>query len=155
MEEYSEETKKPKQKRVGCRIFAIVGLILMLVAAGFVFYKFYFVFGSGVKAGELNLFVYKGYVFKTYEGRLIQAGYNSKNSNNTIQSNEFNFSVTDENVAKQLERCTGKMVELHYKEYLGTLPWRGMTKYVVDSVYSVSTVNEPQELPIVVPGEVL
>ena len=155
MEEYSEETKKPKQKRVGCRIFAIVGLILMLVAAGFVFYKFYFVFGSGVKAGELNLFVYKGYVFKTYEGRLIQAGYNSKNSNNTIQSNEFNFSVTDENVAKQLERCTGKMVELHYKEYLGTLPWRGMTKYVVDSVYSVSTVNEPEELPIAVPGEVL
>ena len=155
MEEYSEETKKPKQKRVGCRIFAIVGLILMLVAAGFVFYKFYFVFGSGVKAGELNLFVYKGYVFKTYEGRLIQAGYNSKNSNNTIQSNEFNFSVTDENVAKQLERCAGKFVELHYKEYLGKLPWRGMTKYVVDSVYSVSTVNEPEELPIAVPGEVL
>ena len=155
MEEYSEETKKPKQKRVGCRIFAIVGLILMLVAAGFVFYKFYFVFGSGVKAGELNLFVYKGYVFKTYEGRLIQAGYNSKNSNATIQSNEFNFSVKDEEVAKQLERCAGKFVELHYKEYLGTLPWRGMSKYVVDSVLSVSTVNEPIELPAVVPGEVL
>ena len=155
MEEYLEESKKPKQKRVGCRIFAIVGLIFMLVAAGFVFYKFYFVFGSGVKAGELNLFVYKGYIFKTYEGRLIQAGYNSKNSNNTIQSNEFNFSVKDENVAKQLERCTGKMVELHYKEYLGTLPWRGMTKYVVDSVYSVSTVNEPIELPVEVPTEVL
>ena len=150
-----DETKEPKKKRVGCRIFAILGLIIMLVAAGFVFYKFYFVFGSGVKAGELNLFVYKGYIFKTYEGRLIQAGYNSKNSNSTIQSNEFNFSVTDENVAKQLERCTGKMVELHYKEYLGKLPWRGMTNYVVDSVYSVSTVNEPIELPVVVPGEVL
>ncbi len=155
MEDYLDETKEPKKRRVGCRIFAILGLIVMLVAAGFVFYKFYFVFGSGVKAGELNLFVYKGYIFKTYEGRLIQAGYNSKNSNSTIQSNEFNFSVTDENVAKQLERCTGKMVELHYKEYLGKLPWRGMTNYVVDSVYSVSTVNEPIELPVVVPGEVL
>ena len=155
MEDYFDETKEPKKRRVGCRIFAILGLIVMLVAAGFVFYKFYFVFGSGVKAGELNLFVYKGYIFKTYEGRLIQAGYNSKNSNSTIQSNEFNFSVTDENVAKQLERCTGKMVELHYKEYLGKLPWRGMTNYVVDSIYSVSTVNEPIELPVVVPGEVL
>jgi len=101
------------------------------------------------------LFVYKGYVFKTYEGRLIQAGYNSRNSNNTIQSNEFNFSVKKESVAKQLERCTGKMVELHYKEYLGTLPWRGMTKYVVDSVYSVTTPNEPEELPVTVPTEVL
>ena len=126
-----------------------------MAAAVFVFFKFFFVFGSGVKAGELNLFVYKGYVFKTYEGRLIQAGYNSRNSNNTIQSNEFNFSVKDENVAKQLERCTGKMVELHYKEYLGTLPWRGMTKYVVDSVYSVSKVNEPTGVPVTVPTEVL
>ena len=155
MEDYLDESKTPKKKRVGCRIFAILGLIIALAAAGFVFYKYYFVFGSGVKAGELNLFVYKGYIFKTYEGRLIQAGYNSKNSNNTIQSNEFNFSVKDEKVAKQLERCTGKMVELHYKEYLGTLPWRGMTKYVVDSVYSVSTPNEPEELPLTVPTEIL
>ena len=156
MEDYLDESKKPKKKRVGCRIFAILGLIIALASAGFVFYKYYFVFGSGVKAGELNLFVYKGYVFKTYEGRLIQAGYNSKNSSATIQSNEFNFSVKDEEVAKQLERSAGKFVELHYKEYLGALPWRGMSKYVVDSVLSVSTVNDPVEIPPVsVPTEIL
>ena len=126
-----------------------------MAAAVFVFFKFFYVFGSGVKAGELNLFVYKGYVFKTYEGRLIQAGYNSKNSNATIQSNEFNFSVKDKKVAEQLERCAGKFVELHYKEYLGTLPWRGMTKYVVDSVYSVSKASGSTEMPVTVPAEVL
>ena len=150
MKEYSE-----KPKRTGRKVLAVLSTIILLVAAGFVFFKFYFVFGSGVKAGELNLFVYKGYVFKTYEGRLIQAGYNSKNSNATIQSNEFNFSVKDEEVARQLERCAGKMVELHYKEYLGTLPWRGMTKYVVDSVLSVTTVNEHNDMPISIPTEVL
>lgn len=148
MEEYSG---KPKKRGIGRKIFTILTIVVVLAAASFVFFKFYFVFGSGVKAGELNLFVYKGYVFKTYEGRLIQAGYNSKNNNATIQSNEFNFSVKDENVAKQLERCAGKFVELHYKEYLGTLPWRGMSKYVVDSVYSVSTIKESTELPIVTP----
>ena len=151
MENTSEE-KKTKKRR-GCRFFAIMGGILLVAAAVFVFFKFYFVFGSGVKAGELNLFVYKGYVFKTYEGRLIQAGYNSKNSNATIQSNEFNFSVKDEKVAKQLERSAGKFVELRYKEYLGVLPWRGMTKYVVDSVLSVSTVNGTLEMPVTVPIE--
>lgn len=122
-----------------------------VLLAGFVvwfFIKFYFVFGSGVKAGELNLFVYKGYVFKTYEGRVIQAGYNSKNSNATIQSNEFNFSVKDQHVASQLERCAGKVVELHYKEYLGALPWRGMSKYVVDSVLSVSSPTEALPFPV-------
>ena len=148
MEEYSG---KPKKRGIGRKIVTILTIVVVLAAASFVFFKFYFVFGSGVKAGELNLFVYKGYVFKTYEGRLIQAGYNSKNSNATIQSNEFNFSVKDENVAKQLERCAGKFVELHYKEYLGTLPWRGMSKYVVDSVYSVNTMKESTELPIVAP----
>ena len=150
MNEFDEQ---PKKRRTGCRIFTILGIILLLAAAGFVFFKFYYVFGDGVKAGELNLFVHKGYVFKTYEGRLIQAGYNSKNSSSTIQSNEFNFSVTDENVAKQLERCAGKFVELHYKEYLGKLPWRGMTTYVVDSVYSVSSVNEPIDKPLSLPLE--
>ena len=148
MEEY---LGKPKKRGIGRKIVTILTIVVVLAAASFVFFKFYFVFGSGVKAGELNLFVYKGYVFKTYEGRLIQAGYNSKNSNATIQSNEFNFSVKDENVAKQLERCAGKFVELHYKEYLGTLPWRGMSKYVVDSVYSVSSIKESTELPIVAP----
>ena len=145
MEDYDNYSEKPKKRGTGKKILTTLSIIIVLALGVFIFFKFFYVFGSGVKAGELNLFVYKGYVFKTYEGRLIQAGYNSKNSNNTIQSNEFNFSVKDEKVAKQLERCTGKMVELHYKEYLGTLPWRGMTKYVVDSVYSVSTPNEPVE----------
>ena len=139
----------------GKKVWIIISSIILVAAAIFVFIKFFYVFGSGVKAGELNLFVYKGYVFKTYEGKLIQAGYNSRNTNATIQSNEFNFSVTDEKVAKQLERCAGKFVELHYKEYLGKLPWRGMTTYVVDSVYSISPVKESTELPMVIPEVVL
>ena len=139
----------------GKKVWIIISSIILVAAAIFVFIKFFYVFGSGVKAGELNLFVYKGYVFKTYEGKLIQAGYNSRNTNATIQSNEFNFSVTDEKVAKQLERCAGKFVELHYKEYLGKLPWRGMTTYVVDSVYSISPVKESTELPVVIPGEAI
>ena len=144
-----------EKKGTGKKLITTLSIIIIVAAAAFVFFKFFYVFGTGVKAGELNLFVYKGYVFKTYEGRLIQAGYNSKNSNATIQSNEFNFSVKSESVARQLERCTGKRVELHYKEYLGALPWRGMTKYVVDSVYSVSTPNEPVEVPVTIPTEVL
>lgn len=55
----------------------ISGIILFLVIAFAIFFyiRFYFVFGDGVKAGELNQFTYKGYVFKTYEGKLIQAGF--------------------------------------------------------------------------------
>ena len=103
----------------------------------------------------MNLFVYKGYIFKTYEGRLIQAGYNSKNTTNTIQSNEFNFSVVSKSVADSLMLCSGKNVELHYKEYNGMLPWRGMQRYIVDKIVSISPATGATEIPIITGGETL
>lgn len=129
------------------RIFTWIGVILALALAGFIYFRFYFVFGDGVKAGELNQFIYKGYVWKTYEGKLIQSGFRGSNRNTggaTIESYIFDFSVEDEEVANELMRCSGKTVELHYKEYLGALPWRGMQKYVVDRI--VSTSGQANEL---------
>ncbi len=120
------------KKRITISIF-----IIALLLGGFLYYKFFFVFGEGVKAGDLNRFVYKGYVFKTYEGRIIQTGFTSVSTAGSVQSNEFDFSVTDKIVADSLMRCSGKTVELHYKEYKGTLPWRGVSKYVVDEIVSV------------------
>lgn len=127
------------------KIITWTGVILALVLAGFLYIRFYFVFGDGVKAGELNQFIYKGYVWKAYEGKLIQAGFRGSNKNTggaTVESYIFDFSVEDEEVANELMRCSGKSVELHYKEYLGTLPWRGMQKYVVDRIVSTSTPTE-------------
>lgn len=121
------------------KVIAIASLAAAAILALAVFIKFYFVFGEGVKAGELNFVVYKGYVFKTYEGKVIQAGFNSKtrNSSSAIQSYEFEFSITDPAIADSLMRCGGKLVELHYKEYLGSLPWRGQQKYIVDKIIAV------------------
>ena len=106
----------------------------------FVYFRFYFVFGEGVKSGELNYVVYKGMVFKTYEGKLIQSGIRSKTAG-SIQSYEFEFSVTDEALAKRLMLLSGRTVELHYKEYFGALPWRGFTKFIVDSIVSAPSIN--------------
>lgn len=38
----------------------------------------------------------------------------------------------------------GAYVELHYKEHFHTLPWRGVSVFVVDSVLSVQKVNPIQ-----------
>jgi hypothetical protein len=119
-------------------LFIVVGGVLLALALFFV-YRYYFVFGRGVKAGELNYFVEKGYVFKTYEGRLIQSGYRSKQPG-ALQSNEFQFSVVDERIAQRLMSSSGKFVELHYKEYLGAVPWRGFSNFIVDSVITVKDV---------------
>jgi len=105
-------------------------LIVILIFALAFWWRYYFVFGEGVKAGNLNFFVKKGYIFKTYEGRLIQDGFKSTTPG-SLQSNEFEFSVTNDSIAAILERNSGKVVELRYKEYLHPLPWRGMSNYVV------------------------
>ena len=123
----------------GKKITSIIAVIVVLIIAIFFYYRFYFVFGEGVKAGELNYIVKKGYLFKTYEGKLIQSGLRSRRTG-TVQSNEFEFSVADEAVAKKMMLNSGKIFELHYKEYKGTLPWRGFSVYVVDSVV---TMREP------------
>jgi len=111
--------------------------IILVGGAAFIYVKFYFVFGQGVKAGELNQIVYKGWVWKTYEGRLIQSGFKGAKGGGSIQSNEFDFSVVDEEIAEKLMHSSGKLVELHYREYRGILPWRGMQKYVVDEILSI------------------
>ena len=127
----------------------ITWILIAVLAVGliaFIYFRFYFVFGEGVRSGELNYVVYKGVVWKTYEGKLIQAGFKGSapktGGNATIQSYIFDFSVKDEEVANELMRCSGKNVELHYKEYLGALPWRGMQKHIVDKILSTSTPDE-------------
>lgn len=130
------------------KVITITSLILALALTGFIAFKFFFVFGEGVKAGQLNQVMYKGYVFKTYEGRLIQSGFKGAKGSNSIQSNEFNFSVVDKTIADSLMRCGGKTVELHYKEYLGVLPWRGMEKYIVDGIVSVREGDSTTVIPI-------
>ncbi|OFX61406.1 MAG: hypothetical protein A2066_00405 [Bacteroidetes bacterium GWB2_41_8] len=51
-------------------------------------------------------------------------------------ANEFEFSVTNDSIAAIFECNNGKIVELRYKEYLHTLPWRGMSNFIVIEVIS-------------------
>lgn len=116
------------------RKYLIIGaLATILLLSIIIWWRYYFVFGEGVKSGDLNYFVKKGFISKTYEGKLIQTGFKTAAPGN-IQSNEFSFSVVDEKVALELDRCSGKTVELRYVEYLNSLPWRGMSNYVVIEV---------------------
>ena len=114
-----------------------ISIILLVGLSVFVYIKFYFVYSEGVNEGDINYFQKEGFVFKTYEGKMIQTGYNSKNTSATIQSNEFRFSVDDARVAEQIQSGSTSQIKLHWHRYLGTLPWRGKSEYIVDSIISV------------------
>lgn len=119
-------------------VFMCSTTLVVAVLAAFIFFKFFFVYSEGVNEGDINYFQKEGFVFKTYEGKMIQTGVKSvKGAQGTIQSNEFKFSVEREKVAAQLNEMSNVGVRLYWKRYLGTLPWRGNSEYVVDSVYSM------------------
>ena len=63
------------------KVLTWVTLVILLALGIFTYFRFFYVFADGVKAGELNQFAYKGYVWKTYEGRLIQAGFKGSAGN--------------------------------------------------------------------------
>lgn len=106
--------------------------ILVVLLVVFCYWRYYFVLAQGTQAGTLNIFQQKGILFKTYEGKIILSGFKAN-----VQSNEFSFSVTKEEVAQQLLKVSGREVNVHYIQYFGSLPWRGMQKYIVDSIYEV------------------
>jgi len=118
------------------KILTIASIVLIVFAGIFIYVKYYYVFATGVKSGILNYAVYKGNLFKTYEGKLIQQGFGRQN-NGSFQSYEFTFSVSDSAVFHQLERNSGKVFDLHYKEYHGRIPWRGHSVYIVDSILAM------------------
>ncbi len=112
-----------------------ISFILLCIAV-FVYWKYFYVFGDGIKTGYLNYIVRKGDVFKTWEGKLIQEGIRSRTVG-SIQSYEFEFSVANDSIANILQMNSGKLFDLHYKEYHGGIPWRGNTSYIVDQVVRI------------------
>ena len=114
------------------KFVGILIAVLILGLAAFIYFRFYFVFGEGVRSGELNYVVYKGVIWKTYEGKLIQTGIKAQTTG--VQSNTFDFSIADKEIAERLMTESGKVMDLHYKEYFGRLPWRGYNKHIVDRI---------------------
>lgn len=74
-----------------------------------------------------------GTFFKTFEGQMISEEMVADTTK--IYQRDFSFSVTNDSIAKSLMSLqgSGKKIVLTYKEYQGTLPWRGSTGRIVTS----------------------
>jgi len=130
----AEQAKKPMSilKKKIRKYLYIALTFFILIVAGYVYWSFFFTFSDGYRAGLLQKFSRKGTIFKTYEGEMILSSVQS-NKNVTLASEKFIFSVSDKNVALQLDTLQGKNVVVHYTEKNNTLPWRGESTYIVSS----------------------
>jgi hypothetical protein len=101
-------------------------LLLILIVTGYVYWFYYRSYADGYRDGYFLKFSRKGNIFKTYEGELVLQGFGTRaTTQGNISANYFYFSVVDEKIADSLEHCIGKVVKVHYTQYLRSLPWRG------------------------------
>jgi hypothetical protein len=127
------ETPVRRKKSSIWKVLRMIIIVIVLLIAGIIYWKYYFTYSTGNRFGLLQKFSHKGNVFKTYEGEMILSSVEG-NQNVPIASEKFYFSVIDKRIASQLMDLQGKHVTVHYMQKNGTLSWRGESEYIVDSV---------------------
>lgn len=115
------------------KILLTVAVMLLLACA----FYYWGTFSEGVRSGIVVKISRKGYVFKTYEGQLNLLTFGAVRNQNMVNES-FDFSVAGgrEDIVKILEEASlsGERVSLHYIERYAAFPWRGDTKYFIESV---------------------
>jgi hypothetical protein len=104
-------------------------LVLLLLAALYVFAVWRWSYSSGERAGWVQKLSNKGWVCKTWEGELSMVSMPG------AAPEKFAFTVHDDAVAERITKAMGKRVSLHYNQKVG-LPGScfGETRYYVDSI---------------------
>lgn len=119
---------KQKAKTFGKRFLWVSLAILLLTGGGYFFWRTYTV-SEGTRSGVLFKISKKGYVFKTFEGQLHQAG-----SVMMTPQSVWDFSAKDDAVYRELQQYEGKNVVLYYHQKVDAFPWQGDTDYIVYKV---------------------
>jgi len=109
-------------------------LFLIIVIGGtFIYWKYFYTYSEGYRAGLLQKFSSKGTFFKTYEGEMILSSVSS-NRDVALASEKFLFTLTNKTLIRQFDTLQGENVIVHYKQKNSTVFWRGDSQYLVDSV---------------------
>lgn len=100
-------------------------LVILLLAAGMVYWFYFNVYSNGERKGTLIKITKKGNVFKTTEGEMWLS------CRQMLNAEKFYFSVEDAALADSLMNLQDECLQLRYKQYRKSLPWRGDSKYIV------------------------
>ena len=115
------------------RILKWILTLLIIFVCTFIYWKYFYTYSEGYRAGLLQKFSNKGTFFKTYEGEMILSSVSST-ANVALASEKFFFSVPRKVLSIQFDTLQGRNVIVHYTEKNGAVFWRGDSKYLVDSI---------------------
>jgi hypothetical protein len=90
----------------------LVGFIIAIVLGfiGFTWVTLHWSYSDGERAGYLQKFSRRGWVCKTWEGEMALVTLPG-----TVQE-KFDFTVREDDIAKQLIAAIGKRVTVHYEQ---------------------------------------
>jgi hypothetical protein len=108
-------------------------IIIVIIGLSVIYWKYFYTYSEGYRAGLLQKFSNKGALFKTYEGEIILSSVSS-NRDVAIASEKFLFTVVNKSLIRQFDTLQGQPVIVHYRQKNASLFWRGDSPYLVDSV---------------------
>lgn len=117
------------------RIIVLALIALVLLAVAYTALTLWWTYSDGERAGVIQKFGRKGYIFKTWEGELAMTTVPG------VAPVIWEFSCRDSEAAERLGAAVGKRVTVHYQQHVGIpVSWFGETPYFVTDV----TVQDPQ-----------
>jgi hypothetical protein len=132
----SPTTKSEAWTKLGRKIKRFFRWLIFLVViflGVFIYFKYFFTYSEGYRAGLLQKFSNKGVIVKTYEGEMILSSVSSSRDV-ALASEKFQFTVTNKNLIREFDTLQGENIIVHYKQKKGAIFFRGDSPYLVDSI---------------------
>ena len=115
-------------KRVTLILTALLGGAALL-AAGYTWISLHLSYSEGERAGYLQKFSKRGWICKTWEGEMLLTSMPG------AIPEKFQFTVRDDDVARQFMAATGKRILLSYSQHKGVpTSCFGETEYYAEKV---------------------
>lgn len=107
------------------KFFTYLVVIIVAVLIFVIYWSYFNVYSDGERKGTLIKITTKGNIFKTVEGEMWLS------CRQLVNAEKFYFSINDPKIADSLENLQDECLQVSYKQYRKTLPWRGDREYVV------------------------
>ena len=115
------------------KLFIWFCVLVFIMISSLIYWKYFYTYSEGYRAGLLQKFSHKGTLFKTYEGEMILSSV-ATTRDVAIASEKFFFTLINKKLIRQFDTLQGNMVIVHYKQKNNRVFWRGDSPYLVDSV---------------------
>lgn len=121
------------------RMTVLIVIFAVAVFAVWTWTALTYTYSTGDRAGYVQKFSKKGWLFKTWEGELAMANLPG------AMPEIFQFSVRDDSAAVRIQKSLGRRVRLKYDQHVGIpVSWFGETEYFVVDVQVVEDAQPPR-----------